>query len=166
MSCTAEQIAEKRRIAQELRARKQTLSSSLPSTPPTTTTQTSAATSNSNNSAHKFLSSGTFYSSMSSSSSKSAPPPFFSSSSSHHKLKSSSSYVAPPQSKQRTQPYSVDRHATTTTTKNDQLAPVFVQSVSCTCTMISDQRFSVTPTRFHNKLVDIFKSIPTRQYGL
>lgn len=164
MSCTAEQIAEKRRIAQELRARKQTLSSSLPSTPPTTTTQTSAATSNSNNSAHKFLSSGTFYSSTGSSS-ESAPPPFVSSSSSHQKLKSSSSYVAPPQSKQRTQPYSVDRHATTST-KNDQLAPVFVQSVSCTCTMISDQRFSVTPTRFHNKLVDIFKSIPTRQYGL
>lgn len=46
-----------------------------------------------------------------------------------------------------------------------QLTPVFVKSVSCKVAMISPIRFEVEPSGFHAKLIDVFKSIPSRSYG-
>lgn len=45
------------------------------------------------------------------------------------------------------------------------VAPVFLNSVSCKVTMINAQRFEVQPSSFHNKLIEVFKSIPSKAYG-
>lgn len=45
------------------------------------------------------------------------------------------------------------------------VAPVFLNSVSCKVTMINAQRFEVQPSSFHNKLIEVFKSIPSKTYG-
>lgn len=45
------------------------------------------------------------------------------------------------------------------------VTPVFLNSVSCKVTMINAQRFEVQPSSFHNKLIEVFKSIPSKTYG-
>lgn len=46
------------------------------------------------------------------------------------------------------------------------LAPIFVVKVSCKVYMISNTRFVAQPSCFHAKLIDVFKTIPSRSYGL
>ncbi|XP_036213935.2 SWI/SNF-related matrix-associated actin-dependent regulator of chromatin subfamily A-like protein 1 [Bactrocera oleae] len=44
------------------------------------------------------------------------------------------------------------------------LAPIFVVKVSCKVYMISNTRFVAQPSCFHAKLIDVFKTIPSRSY--
>lgn len=48
---------------------------------------------------------------------------------------------------------------------NDKVASVFRKIVTCTCEMIAENRFQVIQSGFHQKLIDMFKTIPTRKYG-
>lgn len=46
-----------------------------------------------------------------------------------------------------------------------QIAPLFMNSVSCKVELISVQRFEVQPSSYHAKLIEVFKTIPSRSYG-
>lgn len=39
------------------------------------------------------------------------------------------------------------------------------KTVTCTCSMITSKRFQVVQSGYHEKLIDTFKTIPTRSYG-
>lgn len=52
-----------------------------------------------------------------------------------------------------------------TAPSNQKVASVFNKMVTCTCQMISHKRFEVKESRYYAKLIDVFKSIPTRSYG-
>lgn len=59
-------------------------------------------------------------------------------------------------------------YARNTPTKNGttgQVAPVFMRTVTCSCAMITENRFVVQASAFNEKLIEVFKSIPSKQYG-
>lgn len=45
------------------------------------------------------------------------------------------------------------------------VAPVFIRTVTCSCSMVTETRFTVVPSGFNEKLIEVFKSIPSKQYG-
>lgn len=53
---------------------------------------------------------------------------------------------------------------------NNKKEPVVSSSlakvISCSCYMISESRFEVNPSAFNNKLIDVFRTIPSRGYGM
>lgn len=51
---------------------------------------------------------------------------------------------------------------TNTTNKS---ASIFVKTVICSCEVIEESRFQVIPSGYHAKLIDVFKTIPMRKYG-
>ncbi|XP_017484367.1 PREDICTED: SWI/SNF-related matrix-associated actin-dependent regulator of chromatin subfamily A-like protein 1 isoform X2 [Rhagoletis zephyria] len=55
-------------------------------------------------------------------------------------------------------------HTPNNSQQQQQLAPVFVTKVSCKVYMVSNTRFAVQPSCFHAKLIDVFKSIPSKGY--
>lgn len=55
--------------------------------------------------------------------------------------------------------------STSNTTANNKVASIFQKVVTCSCSMLTETRFQVTVTGYHSKLIDVFKSIPTRCYG-
>lgn len=69
------------------------------------------------------------------------------------------------------QPYPRNGNTTNNTpTRNtngnqQKMAPIFAKPVTCTCSMISSKRFHVIPKGYNEKLIDVFKTIPTRSYG-
>ncbi|XP_055295299.1 SWI/SNF-related matrix-associated actin-dependent regulator of chromatin subfamily A-like protein 1 [Sitodiplosis mosellana] len=66
------------------------------------------------------------------------------------------------------QPYprnSVQNTAAQNTNLNQRTwASIMAKPVTCTCSMISSTRFQVVQSGYHNKLIDVFKTIPTRSY--
>lgn len=128
MSCTPEEIEEKRRIAQErLKARKSNENAVITS-PPTKF----YGAQNSTNSLLLFLNSVQ-----------------------QNKIKPNTL------TKNRilaSQPYQKKNEST-------GLAPVFRKTVTCTCSLISDDRFVVESSGYSEKLINQFKSIPSKVYG-
>ncbi|XP_037811206.1 SWI/SNF-related matrix-associated actin-dependent regulator of chromatin subfamily A-like protein 1 [Lucilia sericata] len=55
-------------------------------------------------------------------------------------------------------------NAVAATTPQKQIASIFVKSVTCKVAMITPARFEVQPSSFHAKLIDVFKSIPSKSY--
>lgn len=53
-----------------------------------------------------------------------------------------------------------------TTTPQKQLASVFVKTVTCKVAMITPLRFEVQPSSYHAQLIEVFKSIPSKSYGM
>ncbi|XP_062547959.1 SWI/SNF-related matrix-associated actin-dependent regulator of chromatin subfamily A-like protein 1 [Armigeres subalbatus] len=45
-----------------------------------------------------------------------------------------------------------------------KIAPVFIRTVACSCAMVSESRFVVQASGFNEKLIEVFKSIPSKQY--
>lgn len=41
-----------------------------------------------------------------------------------------------------------------------------IKLISCSCYMITESRFVVSASGFFNKLIDVFKTIPSRAYGI
>lgn len=137
MSCTAEEIAAKKRIAQErLKAKKQSV-------------QCASSTTASSNSANQFITNLQFYGSNQPTSSNN----------SRDSLKAKSTYV----NGGRAQPY--QRNVNKTEQKTTNIAPIFVKTTSCTCAMLSESQFTVVPSSFHKVLIDTFKTIPSSSYG-
>uniref|UniRef100_A0A8D8JPF5 SWI/SNF-related matrix-associated actin-dependent regulator of chromatin subfamily A-like protein 1 n=1 Tax=Culex pipiens TaxID=7175 RepID=A0A8D8JPF5_CULPI len=64
-------------------------------------------------------------------------------------------------------PYSKPSFGKAQTTKPAALpvAPVFIRTVTCSCSMVTETRFTVVPSGFNEKLIEVFKSIPSKQYG-
>lgn len=132
MSCTAEEIAAKKRIALErLKAKKQ----SVPSA---------------NNSAAQFVSSNQFYGSKSSNHS---PPK-----DSRNSFKAKSSYA---NCSRVNQPYQKNVYKQTTS----KIAPVFVNTITCTCALLSESHFTVVTSRFNEVLINAFKTIASSSFG-
>lgn len=46
-----------------------------------------------------------------------------------------------------------------------KLANIFVTAVTCSCSMVSETRFEVKISGFHEQLVNVFKMIPSKSYG-
>ncbi|EAA12838.4 SWI/SNF-related matrix-associated actin-dependent regulator of chromatin subfamily A-like protein 1 [Anopheles arabiensis] len=150
MSCTSEEIAEKRRMAIErLNARKKCLESQTNSSGGGKATtersnvlpaQAAAAATGANNKTPLTIS--TFYGGNQSSFGK-----------------SSSSFQAkrgPP-----AVPYAKPAPKNATPSK---VAPVFVRTVTCACSIVSDTRFVVETNGFNEQMIDIFKQIPSKSY--
>lgn len=161
MSCTAEEIAEKRRVAIErLNARKQALNNnnSVPkySSPPALVTSKPTFTLPPQQqqaiAAHNTTS---FYGTP-------AVPNFKQlvtngAASGPGKIKNSFN-----NSRIQSKPYGKNspvNHGTP-----GKVAPVFIRTVTCSCAMVSETRFVVQTTGFNDKLIDVFKSIPSKQY--
>lgn len=125
MECTAEEIAEKRRIALErLKAKKEALAKARE---PLTKTNDSTA------------------------------------------LATSKKISTNPYQSTRTvsHPYANKMPSTSTTTaKVEPSATIPVKVISCSCYMVSDNRFEVSPSGFSNQLINVFKTIPSRSYGI
>lgn len=178
MSCTAEQIAEKKRIALERlqRARQQQKTDSAPTTASTTVTTTvnnrnSKNTPAAANSASRFLSTQhSFYGSSASTSGPSRPGEAVANGGGGGKLKTSNTLHS-----HRTQPYgygssnnasssSGTNNKTTAGSSSPQLAAAFVPTKAATCSMISAERFMVEAA-FHPQLLNVLKAMPNRTYG-
>lgn len=143
MSCTLEQIAEKKRVALELlqRARHQ-------KSKPAQTATASQIAPKSSNSASQFLSMNSFYGTVPATGGG--------------KIKSGNILQ-----NHRTQPYSTQNKSTDNTKSGggrltQQL--LFLPTKSANCSMISAERF-VVEASFHEQMVDVMKAMPNREYG-
>lgn len=151
MSCTAEEIAEKRRIALErLKKHKQVASSTLP-----TPVSSSTSLSTFNNTKSIATNSKAFYGS--SPLTKAPNKPTYNAA----KLPQPNPYQ---NARISSQPYNTHNQQQRQT-KPNALAPVFTKQITCVCSMINDHRFIVTPSGYHAKLIDVFKTIPSREYS-
>lgn len=132
MSCTAEEIAAKKIIAQERLKAKLSVPSANSTTAPS-------------NSAIKFISNIQFYGSNSTQSTTAKDS-----------FKAKSSYA----NGSRVPPYKRNSEQ-----KPTNIAPVFAKTISCTCAMLSESRFTVVPSSNHKALIDTFKTIPSWLFG-
>lgn len=164
MSCSAEQIAEKKRLALERLKAKQTGTvppTISPSSPQVSKAQLIAdnkrlalerlkAKNNvtvkskalaSTNSASMFLSSNSIY------------------------TEQSDVGKAKPLNQSRPKPY--DNRPTQSGSKptNSPRESIFQKTVTCSCSLINSQRFAIKIQGFFAPLIDVFKLIPSRSYG-
>lgn len=69
----------------------------------------------------------------------------------------------------RAHPYASKVSSTATynvSNQKEQTVPIPCKViVTCSCYMISESRFEVKPSAFNNKLIDVFKTFPSRSYG-
>uniref|UniRef100_A0A1Q3F1L1 Putative swi/snf-related matrix-associated actin-dependent regulator n=1 Tax=Culex tarsalis TaxID=7177 RepID=A0A1Q3F1L1_CULTA len=155
MACTAEQIAEKKRIAIErLNARKNALattsgSSAAPKpspqqTPPTTSSKPLFTLPEKQKQAMAMASSS-FYGASSGDGGGKAP-----SFSTNNGRTAAHPYAKATSGKAPGKPAAV--------------APIFLRTVTCSCSMVTETRFIVQPSGFNEKLIEVFKSIPSKQY--
>lgn len=92
---------------------------------------------------------------------------------SNNSTKSTNKIVEKPLKKQRilSQPYpsntTPSSGVSSKNANNTTLAAPFVLQTltTCSCSMTTEDRFQVIPSRFHAKLIDVFKTIPSRSYG-
>lgn len=177
MSCTAEEIAEKRRIAQARLKAKQTATCASLNTKSllthTTTTSaplkaqlTHAATINiivpEKNSVSFYgasnktnCSTGSTYQPLAVNQQQQQTI---------NKLKASPSFK---DNRTKYGPYANRNNSLGNTQKNDNqtVAAIFRKTISCTCSMITEKRFVVTPSAYHAQLIEVLKSIPSKAYG-
>lgn len=182
-TCTAAEIAEKKRLALEkLKAKKnQTSSNNLYRAPQTTNNSANSAQPNPppQPSASKTITSPvqTFYKSNTENKASDFLKAIKQSSTfaQRNEVRNSSHpYSRPsgpsPQQQQQQQSSattgsSVFKNALTTeSNKKAKLAPVFTNSVSCTCYLVSAVRFAVCPSGFHTQMIEVFKTIPSKSY--
>lgn len=151
MACTAEEIAEKRRQAQErLKQRKATIQTTTHSTNSTSpSTSSKAAQSFYGTANNEKVNTLNNY---------------------ENKMKQQSSPIH--KNRISSQPYpkrdgsSNSNHTANRMKNNEQKnASIFMQVVTCTCSMISENRFQVIQKGYNAKLIDVFKTISTRSYG-
>lgn len=146
MSCTAEQIAEKKRLA--LERLKQTKASQQSATSSKNARSPGAATFYGNEKNEKANQLNQYENKMK-----------------HQPSHSSSNRILSQPYPQRNAnpnltPTNANNHQ-----KNQNTASIFKKVVTCTCSMISQTRFQVTESGYFATLIDVYKSIPTRAFG-
>lgn len=153
MSCTAAEIAEKKRQAIERLKQKQSTATTSAVQPlqqkENTTTVTSPGSSKS------FYGNG--------SNEKAAKLSEY-----ENKIKHSSHPRTP--NRILSQPYSKRHEHNNNSNRNNIPSSstnrvILSSSAACTCSMINEQRFVVTASAYNTKLIEVFKTIPTRSYG-
>ncbi|XP_053693187.1 SWI/SNF-related matrix-associated actin-dependent regulator of chromatin subfamily A-like protein 1 [Sabethes cyaneus] len=161
MSCTSEEIAEKRRIAIErLNARKNAVANGYKSKPTQSPGETSKPTFTLPPKQLEVVTgirSTSFYGKSDSSGfheTKSNP-----SASTTGKLKSPFN-----NGRLQSHPYARNTQIPKTNGTPGKIAPVFIRTITCTCAMISETRFVVHMSGFNEQLINVFKSVPSKQY--
>lgn len=146
MSCTAEEIAEKRRIAIErLNARKSANSGTNKQTGSVLTAKSvqasvaAAAAPNPNSNAVHGV--GSFYG--------------------HNENRNTIGKI--PAQRQPAVPYA--RPSQTQKKTPSKVAPIFVRTVTCSLSLISEERFIADTNGYHEQMIEVFKQIPSRSYG-
>lgn len=154
MSCSAAEIAEKRRLAKERLQKtlgtahtpKPTTSSNIATSPGTDAKPTSVFYGNGNNEKAETLNQY------------------------ENKMKHQPSHRTA--NRISSQPYPVRDGAaaqstSSTNTNNNarKVVSIFEKVISCTCSMISSTRFQVKESGYSAKLIDVYKSIQTRSFG-
>lgn len=159
MSCTAEQIAEKKREAME--RLKQTKATA-------TTSKASSNTNNATSPGTAAKSSSTFYGNQQNDKANAL---------NEYQNKMKTEKKSTSCNRISSQPYpkrnenatmNVPLKSTTTNNNNNNIqkaAPVFTKAVACSCSMITPKRFQVSISGYSAKLIDVFKSIPTRAFS-
>ncbi|KAG4072648.1 hypothetical protein HA402_004737 [Bradysia odoriphaga] len=154
MSCTPEEISEKRRIALErLNIRKLRMSSADQSS-----TATSPVNHDSTNSATSPKSVASFYGNE-----KNVKTDVLNDY--ENKIKKSPANKIT--NRILSQPYPNNNNSgpsTSVASPGPKLASVFTKVVSCSCSMVTPTRFQVTTSGFCAKLVDVFRTIPSKAY--
>ncbi|XP_031623528.1 SWI/SNF-related matrix-associated actin-dependent regulator of chromatin subfamily A-like protein 1 [Contarinia nasturtii] len=152
MSCTAEEIAEKRRQAQErLKQKKASLQ----------TNEVRSSSSNTTSPGTSSKAAHTFYGHTNNEKANT-----LSNYEKKMKQQSSPSY----NNRISSQPYpkrdgmSNNNYRKVESSKNNSVAPVFMHVVTCACSMITSNRFQVVQKGYSDKLIDVFKGTPTRSY--
>lgn len=155
MQCTTQEIAEKRRLAQE-RLQKLKLNKN-------TTNQQPAAQTNPSN--------GTVKSPTSSFYGNKPNVKTVELSEYENKIKNAPSYRTA--NRILSQPYSMrnnQSNANGSTSSSAAAASnnnniIMSAKVTCTCAMVNANCFEVVPSAYHDKLISVFKTIPSRNYG-
>lgn len=161
MSCTAEEISEKRRIALErLTNRKLKINAAVQSTTTTTTVASESVQQNptSNATATSPKSAVSFYGSDTNVKTNQL-------SAYENKIKNSPANKT--NNRILSQPYPHhrnDNRSGPSASPITKLASVFTKVVSCSCSMVAPQRFQVISSSFSRQLVDIFRTIPSKIY--
>lgn len=162
MSCTAEQIAEKRRQALERLQQTKATANVIQTTPNTNNAKTVQPTTHSNQTTSPGTFNISFYGNASNEKTKVL---------NHYEDKLKQEKTPIFFNRISSQPYpregntSHNAQSKKSTNNNvSQMSSAFTR-VTCTCSMISSKRFQVIQSGYHAKLIDIFKSIPTRSYG-
>lgn len=151
MSCTAEQIAEKKRLALErlkqTKAAQQSATSSSNAKSPGTSAKTSSIFygSEKNEKAHQLNQ--------------------YEIRMKHQPSHSSSNRILSQPYPQRNGNQNVTPTNPNNHQKNQNTAPILSKVITCTCSMISQTRFQVNESGYFAKLIDVYKSIPTRSFG-
>lgn len=152
MSCTAEEIAEKRRIALE-RLKNRKLKQN---TPCQSTEAVQPLQDKQNNTATSPKSVVSFYGSATNVKTNQL-------SAYENKIKNSpTNKIA---NRILSQPYSDRNQSGPNSSTIKTLAPVFSTVVTCSCSLITPRRFQVVTSGFFAKLIDVFKTIPSRAYS-
>lgn len=63
------------------------------------------------------------------------------------------------------QPYQDRRSGNSAGESSKKLAPVFTKTITCSCSLVSPHRFQIITSGYLAKLIDIFKTIPSRSYS-
>lgn len=159
MSCTAEQIAEKKREAME--RLKQTKATA-------TTSKASSNTNNVTSPGTAAKSTSTFYGNHQNDKANAL---------NEYQNKMKTEKKSTSYNRISSQPYpkrnensamNVQLKSTTTNNNNNNIqkaAPVFTKAVACSCSMVTPKRFQVNISGYNAKLIDLFKSIPTRAFS-
>lgn len=163
MGCTAEEIAEKRRVALErLKQRKETAKTSKSSTSSNTATSPGTAA----------KASSAFYGNQKQDKAN-ALDQYENKMKHETKHSTANRIMSQPYSKRHENASTNAPLKNTTSTNNNnnnnnnnqKPASIFTKVVTCTCSMISPTRFQVVASGYSDKLIDVFKSIPTRAYS-
>lgn len=153
MSCSAEEIAEKKRQAQErLKHRKENVNRVEPQ--PSTSKASSSLAKSPTGPALSFYGGAT--------KDKTQELSHFETKIKHQRDQAQKNRIL-------SQPYSSRINAASAKAlpsgSEKKVARVFRKVVTCVCSMVSEDRFEVIPSSYHAQLIDVFKSITTRKYG-
>lgn len=172
MSCSAEQIAEKKRLALERLKAKQTGAAAPAATG--TKVQLPHKSKTDLIAENKRLALERLRAKQQNASSKTTLSPstnsasmFLSSNSFYSEQCQSDVGKTKPLTQNRPKPYA-DNRPTGSTAKpmtNQPLAAIFQNSVSCSCSLLSSSRFVVKAQKYFEPLIEVFKLIPSRSYG-
>lgn len=158
MNCTAEEIKEKRRLALErLKKTKEATQNQIPVPIPTTSASTATSPGTSTKPTSSFYGNDTHQKT-------NALNQYENKMKQQHQYGQTNRIMSQPYPKRDDKPTS-----STTTNNNNNNAKTFMNSfkkvITCTCSMISSSRFQVNISGYSAKLIDVFKTIPTRSYS-
>lgn len=156
MSCTVKEIEEKRRLALERLKKTKEAAQNPPESVSNPTTSTNMVTSPGTST----KSTSTFYGN-DTNQKVNALNQYENKMKQQHQYGQSSRIMSQPYPKRDAKP----TPSTTTNNNAQQFMKPFEKVITCTCSMISSSRFQVNTSGYSAKLIELFKTLPTRSYS-